>query len=56
LTPQLTPESQKQGEIDTLELRPDLAKIVAVWPDLPEPIKEAIKALVKTHTTKENAE
>jgi hypothetical protein len=45
LTPQLTPESQKQGRIDTSELPPELAEIVAVWPDLPEHIKAAIKAL-----------
>jgi hypothetical protein len=49
LTPQLTPKSLKQGEIDTSELHPDLAEIVAVWPELPEHIKAAIKALVQTH-------
>jgi len=48
LTPQLTPKSQKQGEIDTPELSPDLAEIVAVWPELPGHIKAAIKALVQT--------
>ena len=50
LTPQLTPKSQKQGKIDTSELPPDLAEIVAVWPELPGHIKAAIKALVQTHT------
>ena len=48
LTPQLTPESPKQGQIDTSELPPDLAEIVAVWPELPAHIKAAIKALVQT--------
>jgi len=58
LTPQLTPNSQKQGEIDTQNdavwqghLPPDLAEIVAVWPGLPGHIKAAIKALVQTHRT-----
>jgi len=52
LTPQLTPKSPKQGKIDTSKLPSDLAEIVAVWPELPEHIKAAIKALVQTH--KEN--
>jgi len=45
----LTPKSQKQGKIDTENLPDELAEIVAVWPDLPEYIKAAIKALVETH-------
>ena len=49
LTPQLTPKSQKQGQIDITELHPDLAKIVTVWPELPVHIKAAIKALIQTH-------
>jgi hypothetical protein len=52
LTPQWTPESPKQGEIDTSRLPPDPAEIVTVCADLPEPIKVAIKALVQTHIEK----
>ena len=48
LTPQLTPEIPKQGEIDTSKLSSELAEIVAVWPKLPEHIKRAIRALVRT--------
>jgi len=46
LTPQLTPKSPKQGEIDTSKLPADLAEIVAVWPELPGHIKQTIRALV----------
>jgi hypothetical protein len=49
LTPQLTPKNQIQDKIDASELPSDLAKIAAVWPELPEYIKAAIKALVQTH-------
>jgi len=49
LTPQLTPKSQKQGQIDTSELPSELAEIVTVWPELPGHIKAAIKALIQTH-------
>jgi len=48
LTPQLTPKSQKQSRIDTENLPNDLAEIVTVWPELPEHIKAAIKALIRT--------
>jgi len=36
-----TPESQFE------KLPPDLAEIVAVWPELPEHIRQTIKALIK---------
>jgi len=49
LTPQLTPKSKKQGQIDVKNLPPDLAEIVAAWPELPGHIKAAIKALVQTY-------
>jgi len=45
-------EKPKTGKIDTSELPPDLAEIVAVWLELPEHIKAAIKALVETHKGK----
>jgi hypothetical protein len=44
----LTPKTPKQGKIDTSGLPPDLAEIVAVWPELPEHIKAAIKAMIET--------
>ena len=50
LTPQLTPKSQKQPKIDTSEPPSDLAEIVRVWPELPEHIKAAIRALIQTCT------
>ena len=49
LTPQLTPKSPKQPKIDTEKLSSDLAEIVQLWPELPEHIKAAIKALIQTN-------
>ena len=46
-------QAPKQAEIDTQNLPPDLAEVVAVWPELPEYIKAAIKALVRTHNSKD---
>jgi hypothetical protein len=54
LTPQLTPKSQNQSYIDTKSLPADLAEVVAVWSELPEHIKAAIKALIHTHSQGES--
>ena len=47
LTPQLTADSRKENEADAHNMPNDLAEILAVWPQLPEHIKRAIKALVE---------
>ena len=44
-----TKNDQKQAQ----KLPDDLAEIVVVWPDLPEHIKAAVKALVGTRKEKE---
>jgi hypothetical protein len=41
---------QKPAENQLQNVSTDVAEIVAVWPELPEYIKAAIKALVQTHT------
>ena len=38
---------QNQARIDTSRLPPELAEIIAVWSELPEHIKAAIKALIQ---------
>ncbi len=48
LTPQLTPKSQKQAKIDASELPSDLAEIVQRWPELPDAIRSAIVAIVRS--------
>jgi len=50
----LAPKQVKHPEIDTQNLPPDLAEIVAVWPELPGHIKAAVKALVQAHITGES--
>ena len=39
-----------------LQKYPDLKAIIEVWPELPENIKEAIKALINTNTGKAECE
>ena len=41
-------QNPKTGQNEPVELPSDLAEIVAVWHDLPEHIKAAVKALVQT--------
>jgi hypothetical protein len=45
------PNSVLSTCLDNLvQLYPDLAQLVKVWPEMPKYIKAAIKALVQTHT------
>ncbi len=46
-------KGQKTINNQAHQLPADLAEIVAVWPDLPEHIKAAIKTLVEAHKGKE---
>jgi hypothetical protein len=39
----------EKGQKSTKNLLPELTEIIDVWPDLPEHIKAAIKALIQTH-------
>ena len=47
-------ENPKKAENQANSMPPELAKIVQVWPGLPEHIKTAIKALVQTHKTEKS--
>jgi hypothetical protein len=48
LTHQLTPEYPKEAKNQVQNLPDDLAKIVEIWPELPEHIKAAVMPLVRT--------
>jgi len=50
----LTPEIQARGVTEPNPLMPDLAEIVAAWPKMPEHIKAAVLALVRTGGTKDS--
>ena len=43
-------QNPKTGQNEPVELPSDLTEIVTVWPELPEHIKAAIKALVQTNS------
>jgi len=43
------PKAENQSKIDTKNLSADLAEIIRLWPNQPEHIKAAIKALVQTY-------
>ena len=43
-------QNPKTGGNEPVELPSDLAEIVAVWPDLPEHIKQTIKTIIETTT------
>ncbi len=58
LTPQLTPDSQKQTQTPSLEVPADLVDVVEAWSALPEHVRQAIVTLVAsvTVTAKEGDE
>ncbi len=54
LTLKRTPKRKKE-KFNTSELSPDLAELVAIWPGLPEHIKQTIRTIVAV-TIKEKSQ
>jgi len=40
-----------QNVVQILQKHPELEPIISAWPELPEHIKAAIKALIQSHNT-----
>jgi hypothetical protein len=56
LTNQLTKKILKTAQTQPGNMSPDLTEKVAIWPELPEHIRAAIKTLVQTGTQKNHNE
>jgi hypothetical protein len=54
LTPKLTPKVPDEGKTGVPPLPHDLAKVAAVWLELPPHIKAAVMALIDTYKQSDN--